>query len=184
MTVLTPCITLRDIPHSVAIETHIQKKIQKLEQYHDRIARCDVVVEQCQKHKHQGKMYACRIDVTVPNDELNVNLVQNEDVYVAIRDAFIAMRRQLKKYAMKRRGEVKLHPLSLHGRIIRIFPEQGFGFIESNGTEYYFAADSVIHPIFEELDLGMDVHFIETVAHDGLQAHRVTVGSRNHHVEE
>jgi ribosome-associated translation inhibitor RaiA len=37
------------------------------------------------------------------------NHTQHEDVYVAIRDAFDAMSRQLEDFARKQRGEVKTH---------------------------------------------------------------------------
>ncbi len=42
------------------------------------------------KHKHQGRPYAVRVDVTLPGQELCVDRVQDEDVYVALRDAFEA----------------------------------------------------------------------------------------------
>jgi len=47
--------------------------------------------------------------LTVPGAELVANHTQHEDVYVAIRDAFDAMSRQLEDYARKQRGEVKTH---------------------------------------------------------------------------
>jgi len=68
-----------------------------------------VVVEMPQRHKHQGKLHSVRIDLTVPGAELVANHTQHEDVYVAIRDAFDAMSRQLEDYARKQRGEVKTH---------------------------------------------------------------------------
>lgn len=100
-------ITVRDLPNSPAIEECIQKKIQKLEQLCPRIMSCRVVIDAPQKHKHQGKLYGVHIDLTVPGKELAVNHKENEDVYIAIRDAFSALEHQVETYARKRRGEVK-----------------------------------------------------------------------------
>jgi ribosome-associated translation inhibitor RaiA len=68
-----------------------------------------VVIEMPQRHKHQGKLHSVRIDLAVPGTELVANHAQDEDVYVALRDAFASITRQLEEYARKRRGEVKSH---------------------------------------------------------------------------
>jgi len=102
-------ITLRDMPHSEAVESRIRQRAEKLNRFYDRIMGCRVVVEMPQRNRHQGKLHSVRIDLTVPGGELVVNRVQDEDVYIAIRDAFDAAGRQLEDYARKRRGEVKNH---------------------------------------------------------------------------
>ena len=53
---LTPQITLRDIPHSEAVETKIAEKIEKLETYYNRIMSCRVAVEASQRRRTQGKL--------------------------------------------------------------------------------------------------------------------------------
>jgi ribosome-associated translation inhibitor RaiA len=58
-----------------------------------------VVVEQPAKHHQQGKPFNIHIDLTVPGSEIVVDRQENEDVYVAVRDAFDAARRQLDNYA-------------------------------------------------------------------------------------
>jgi ribosomal subunit interface protein len=102
-------ITVRDLPSSDALEDHIRKKAMKLTQYYKRINSCRIVVDIPQNHKHQGKLYSVHIDLTVPGKEIAVNHKQDEDVYVAVRDAFAATRRQLEEYAQKQRGDVKHH---------------------------------------------------------------------------
>jgi ribosomal subunit interface protein len=92
-------ITFRDIPHSDALDTHIRDKAQKLEQVFGDIISCRVVVEQPAKHQLQGKPYNVHIDVGVPGSEIVVDKQGNEDVYVALRDAFDAAKRQLEDYA-------------------------------------------------------------------------------------
>jgi ribosomal subunit interface protein len=102
-------VTLKDMPQSGAVESRIREKAGKLARFYDRIIGCRVVVETPQRHQHQGKLYSVRIDLTVPGAELVANRAQDEDVYVAIRDAFVAITRQLEDFARRQRGEVKSH---------------------------------------------------------------------------
>ena len=107
-------ITCRGIESSAALEDAVRKRADKLERFCDDITHCRVVVEKPHKHHHHGNLYHVRIDVTVPGKELVVRRAPeahhaHEDVYVAIRDAFDAMRRQLEDYVRIRRGQVKRH---------------------------------------------------------------------------
>lgn len=168
-------ITFRDIPHSEAVKTHIDEKIEKLSQFSDRIISCHVVVELANKRKHQGNLHNIRLTVTVPGKELISKYNEREDLYVSIRDAFEDMVRQLETYEEHLRGEVKNHQTALlSGKIARLFNGDGFGFIESlDGTEFYFNAGHVINPSFDKLNVGMPVQFVEHNDVNGLQARRV-----------
>jgi ribosomal subunit interface protein len=105
-------IVFQNLEPSPAIEAVIRERAQKLDRFYDRIMHCRVVVETPHKHHRQGTLYTVRIEVTVPDETLLVTRDPaqdhaHEDVYVSIRDAFDAMRRQLEEFARKRRGEVK-----------------------------------------------------------------------------
>ena len=102
-------ITIRDVEHSEALEAHIRGKVEKLEEFFKHITSCRVVVEVPHKHHHQGKQFNVRIDIGVPGSEIVVNRDHAEDVYVALRDAFDAAKRQLEDYARKIRGDIKTH---------------------------------------------------------------------------
>lgn len=102
-------VTMKDMPSSPALENHIKLKAQKLQLFTDKITSCKVIVEVPQKHKRQGKIFGVHIDLVVPGKELVVSHKQSEDVYIAIRDAFNALERQLEKYVEKRSGHVKHH---------------------------------------------------------------------------
>lgn len=102
-------ITVRDVEHSEALEARIRSKVEKLEEFFKHITSCRVVVEVPHKHHHQGKQFNVRIDIGVPGSEIVVNRDHAEDVYVALRDAFDASKRQLEDYARKIRGDVKVH---------------------------------------------------------------------------
>ena len=102
-------ITIRDVEHSEALEAHIRGKVEKLEEFFKHITSCRVVVEVPHKHHHQGKQFNVRIDIGVPGSEIVVNRDHAEDIYVALRDAFDAAKRQLEDYARKIRGDIKTH---------------------------------------------------------------------------
>lgn len=108
-------VVFRDFPRSEAVEAAIRDKAEKLDQVFDRIIACRVTAALVQKHPHQGRQYNIRIDLTVPGSELVVNRDKDEDIYVAIRDAFDHARRQLEDYARRQRGEVKTHRTTAGG---------------------------------------------------------------------
>jgi ribosomal subunit interface protein len=102
-------INFHDVPQSEALEIRIREKAARLESFYPRIMSCRVTVESLQRHKHQGKHYAVRLDVRVPGKEIVASRDHDEDVYVALREAFDAAKRQLDEYAHVQRGEVKTH---------------------------------------------------------------------------
>lgn len=175
-------ITTRDIPHSDALENHIREKAEKLDTFYPNVMGCRVVVEIPHKHKHQGRMFRVRLDITVPGKELVANH-EHEDVYVAMREAFNAAKRQLEDYGRRQRGDIKVHTPVLRGKVIRLIPDEGHGFIETlEGEEVYFHRDNLAENNFEKLEEGSEVQFLEDIAGEGLQAKRVSTGK--HHVAE
>lgn len=167
-------ITIRDISNSPTLKTHIEEKFAKLERFYNRIMSCHVVVEVSQKHKHQGKIYNVRIDLKVPRRELVVTKKTDQDMYVAIRDAFDAIARQLEEFARKRQGRVKTHEEIMHGCITRLVENEGYGFIEgADGNEYYFNDLNMHYPAFNKLTIGDLVAYIPQAMKSGRQAHRV-----------
>jgi ribosome-associated translation inhibitor RaiA len=105
-------ITFRGIPHSDAVETAIRERAAKLDEFFPRIISCRVTVEADHHHHHKGNLYHVHIDLGVPNKDIVVSRDQHDnlahtDIYVVIRDAFDAAKRQLQEYARVQRGEVK-----------------------------------------------------------------------------
>ena len=171
------------MPPSEALETHIRDKVQKLESFFEHIVSCRVVVEVPHKHKQQGKQFNVRIDLGVPGSEIVVNRDHHEDVYVALRDAFDAAKRQLEDYVRRMRRETKAHSQEHLGHVQRISQTDGFGFIRrSDGSELYFHRDNVISPSFDRLKEGDEVKFIEEMGGEGPQAKRISIG--RHHVPQ
>lgn len=168
-------ITWRGIARSDALDAAIRDKAAKLQQFHEGIMRCKVVVEIPGRHKHQGKHFVVRVELKLPGGDIAVNREHDEDVHVAMRDAFEAARRKLQDFAREQRGAVKTHAPDQTGHVDRIDVLQGFGFIVTpDGRELYFSRENVVTPPFEHLAPGTEVHFIEEVAGEGLQAKRVS----------
>lgn len=176
-------ISFHDLPHSKALEQKARERAAKLGEFFGPIQACHVVVESVQKHKHQGKLYNVRIDLSVPKGEIVVNRHAHEDPFVALRDAFDAAKRQLEDHARRLKGAVKRHPEPHHGWVARLFPEGGYGFIETPlGQELYFTPDNLAQGAFEDLEVGTEVQFIQDMGAEGPQAKRVSVGEPHVHV--
>lgn len=170
-------ITFHGMEPSAAVEEAARAKAAHLERFASDIMGCRVAVDLLQKHKHQGRPFGVRIDLTLPGHELVVDRVQNEDIYVALREAFDNMKRQLEEVVQVRRGEEKQHPRELHGEVVRLNAAEGFGFIRTpDGDEYYFGSDNLTSGRMEQLEVGTAVQFITDPAAQGPQAKRVSLG--------
>ena len=105
-------ITCRHMDPSPALEQRIRELALRLERFSSRIMRCHVIVEAPHRHHRQGKLFEVHIHVTVPSGEYIARQEHryrqsHEDVHVALRDAFDAVKRQLEDHERVRRGDVK-----------------------------------------------------------------------------
>ena len=177
-------ISYREVTPSPAIEDAIRERAGKLDELYGRITGCRVLVESPHRHHHQGRLFHVRVEVTVPGRVIVVNREPqdnhaHEDVYVAIRDAFNAAKRQLEEHVRETRGVTKQHDDPPTGRVARLFPDDGYGFIEtSDGREVYFHANSVVDQTFERLEVGTVVRFAEEQGEQGPQASSVHIAGR------
>ena len=178
-------ITTRDVPHSEALESHVRQKAEKLETFYPNIIGCRVVIEVPHKHKHRGRAFDVRLDITVPAKELVVTREADEDVYVALRDAFGAAKRQLEDYGRRQRGDIKAHAPVLRGKVVRLIADEEYGFIETpDGQELYFHRENLANIHFDQLAAGSDVQFLEDIGSEGFQAKRVSTAKRRNGGEE
>jgi ribosomal subunit interface protein len=174
-------VVFHDMAASPALEEQARRRVSHLERFRHDIMGCRVDVALLHKHRQQGRPFGVRLHLTVPGREFTVDRVQDEDVYIAMREAFADMRRQLEQSIERARGEEKLHPLPLRGEVVRVFddtPElRGYGFIRTpDGSEYWFSRDSVAEPAFEHLLVGTSVQFIADPTAPKPQARRVSAG--------
>ncbi|MFN7086986.1 MAG: HPF/RaiA family ribosome-associated protein [Burkholderiales bacterium] len=179
-------ITFRNLGRSEAIEAKVRERAQQLDRFYDRIMSCRVAVEALHKHHRRGNRYHVRIDVTVPGGELVANREPDEhhgytDVYVAIRDAFDAICRQLEDYARRQSRAVKTHEVPPHGRVVELYPDEDYGRIETpDGRLIYFHRNSVVDADFDKLQTGTEVRFNEETGERGPQASTVHVVGKHH----
>ena len=171
-------ITFRHLDPSDAIEADIRDKVQKLEQFAHDITGCKVTIEAPHKHHHKGRIYTVTVDITLPGGEIVAS--RHPDQHHAHEDAYVAIR-QLEDYVRQRRGKVKLHESPPHGQIMRLVPDEDYGLIKaSDGREIYFHRNSVIETDFDNLEVGMNVHFNEEQGEQGIQASSVHVEGKHH----
>jgi cold shock CspA family protein/ribosome-associated translation inhibitor RaiA len=169
-------IVSRGVELSRLQKESIKEKIERLGQYYERIMRCRVVVEAPHRHKREGRQFRVCIEMRVPGEDLIVKRQLNEELDIALRDAFDAARRVVEDYVRRQRGTVKYHEERPEGRIVSLFYEKGYGFLTTpDGREIYFHRNSVINRDFSKLKVGMMVRFVEEEGDKGPQASSVTV---------
>lgn len=174
-------ITFRGMEPSGFIERRIRSKMAELERYYQGIISCRATVEPGHQRRRKGNLYSVRLDILVPDKEIVAGRERrfdhsHEDVYVAIRDTFNAAARQLEDYARRRRRRERRQEVPDQGRVLRIYPAEGYGFLElADGTEVYFHQNSVAHGAFGTLDVGDNVRVMVTPGEGemGPQAHAV-----------
>jgi ribosome-associated translation inhibitor RaiA len=101
-------ITFRGMDPSPAVEATVRRCANRLGHLYDRVQLCRVWIDLPHRHRRRGAQFQVRISLAVPGDELAVAHDHGDaDVYVALADAFLAIRRQLQDHARIRRGDVK-----------------------------------------------------------------------------
>ncbi|NDD64484.1 MAG: HPF/RaiA family ribosome-associated protein [Acidobacteria bacterium] len=195
-------ITFRNIKHSDAVDAYIREEAAKLDELFAQITSCRVVVEIPHQHHDRGNPFHIRIKLEVPGSNIVVNHQpslhghgvdtrveqrakelelggRQKDIYVAMSDAFKVARRQLQDYVRLHRQEVKHHEETPEARVARIFPGEGYGFLQTqDGREIYFHRNSVLNEGFEQLNVGSLVQFAEERGDMGPQASTVRVATR------
>ena len=101
-------VVFRGIDHSQAVEEAVHKRAEKLERYSDQIQSLRVTLDSPHNNHHKGKVYHVGVEAFLPNHDIVVNHGQHdkhshEDIYVAIRDSFDAVERQIKEFYEKQR---------------------------------------------------------------------------------
>jgi ribosomal subunit interface protein len=91
-------ITFRNIEKSEALAARIRNDSVKLERIHPHINRFRVSIQEMRRHHARGRPFEVMIEVRMPGRELAATK-EDEDVYVAMREAFAAVRRQLEDAA-------------------------------------------------------------------------------------
>ena len=197
-------VTFRGLAHDEALESHVRERVSWLEQFYTGIVRCRVLVEVPHRHRHDGRHFHVRIEVTLPGsppivvsqepslhgrskdteDEAHHKEHEIESVHryagVAIHEAFDAARRRLEDFAREQRGTVKAHEAPAHGEVVEL-SKDGYGFIQAGEQRLYFNRASVLNDAFDDLTVGAPVAFVEERGEKGPQASTVRVLGKHHY---
>ena len=184
-------VTFRGMDHSDAIEADVRGQAEKLEHHFGRIMSCRVVIEAPHRHSRKGRLYRVSVDLKIPGHEIAVTNAgpenhAHEDMHVAIRDVFDAAKRRLQDFARRGQGSVKAKETPLHGKIVRLFADEGYGFVStSEGEEVYFHKNAVVGGGFETLKPDDEVRFTiaEKEGEKGAQASTVKPVGKHHLVD-
>ncbi len=109
-------LSFHNMDSSDALKTAVAGHLAKLEQFHDHIIGCRVVIEMPHKSHRTGQNIPdVHVVVRVPGEELVVSRETAHagskksptDAYAVLDDAFRAAQQQLKDYHRIRQGDVK-----------------------------------------------------------------------------
>ncbi len=183
-------LAFKNIEPTAAMEALVRERVEKLLQYHRGIITCRVSVEAPHRSgNNEAVGHRVRIEVSVPGDDIVVSRDRSHrhgeyDPYAAIRTAFTAAESQLKSYAGKQRRTRRPHQAGPpHAVVTKLFADEDYGFLgTTDGREIYFHRNSVINDHFDDLEVGEEVRFEETMGDEGPQATTVSpIGQHGQH---
>jgi len=178
---IPPEIAFRRVTPTPAMHQLVSDEIDRLDELDDRLISCRVMVELPQHRHETGDLYAVRIDMNVAGEELVISRTPpghhtHEDPLQAIGEAFDKARRVLDDAKKRRQGRVKHHESRTDGIVVKLFPDEGYGFIEStDGVDVYFHQNAVRNEGFADLEVGSRVRFTEEQGDQGPQAIAVMI---------
>jgi ribosome-associated translation inhibitor RaiA len=109
-------LSFHNVEPSDALKASVRSHVDKLEQFHDHIIGCRVVIELPHKsQKASGNPPDVHIVVRVPGKEIVVSREYNHaghkkaatDAYAVLDEAFLVAQKQLKDYRRVSHGDVK-----------------------------------------------------------------------------
>ncbi|MBS3803610.1 MAG: HPF/RaiA family ribosome-associated protein [Oleiphilaceae bacterium] len=178
-------VKFNDVDRSQWLDDYIEERVERLDRMCDNLISCRVTVGRAQHSHNTGNPYRVLVEVTFPpKKDLVVDkqgTVGDTQVQLrpVIRRAFEAMEKRIQKETDMRNGDVKHHeePTAM---VVRLFPEQDYGFIKSpsDNEEYFFHRNAVLHGDFDRLTPGTEVRFEPQMGYDGPQASSVQVVSK------
>jgi ribosomal subunit interface protein len=154
------------------LRERITQSLQELNAQHEDIIRARVALDK-DTHHQQGADEV-RIILSLPGKMLTAKK-RSATLFDAANAALETIDRELKEFRDQRQGVVKVPGPRIRGRILRLFRDRGYGFVETETyQEVYFHANSVHGIRFEELEVGMPVDLEIEAGEKGPQASRLT----------
>ena len=166
-------IAFKDMDSSAYLEGLIRDRVARLERRHASILGCRVVVEVPHRSTESGKLpLGIAVEVEVPGHNMVVAKGTEErhdakaDHGVVVSRVFEAVDRQLEQLEDVRQGFVKAHAAASDtGVVVRLFPEEEYGFVEvRGGPDLYFSRSVVGEGAFEQMEVGNIVQVVRATA--------------------
>lgn len=181
-----PTVSFDGVPIDEAARDAAMAHIHELDHLCRDITGCHVVLSQPHRHPEHGRLWSVRVDLVVPGLDIIVNRTHqrdhaHEDPLRALRDAFAAARRRLEEHLQERRGDVKAHRPHEVGKVLRVMPAAGYGFIATpDGREVFFHSHAIPDVRLGDLLPGTPVRFVLEDGDEGPQATWVHVTGKAH----
>lgn len=163
-----PVITWRNVERSEAVEAIIHKRIEAIERLCPDALGLRVTLDAPQKPRHAARGFDVRLHLEVPGPDLDVaRTVRHghaaDDIVRAVNATFTALEKRVRESRRVRAGqEVKHHPAILHGVIVELEQELGYGFLRADdGQEIYFQKDGLVTGAWADLAAGARLRFRE-----------------------
>ncbi len=163
-----PIITWCNIPRSDAVEAIIRKRIAAIEKFCPEALGLRITLDAPQKPRHAARGFDVRLHLEVPGPDLDVaRTVRHghaaDDIVRAVKAAFTALEARVKESRRIMGGQqIKHHPDILHGEIVELEPELGYGFVRADdGREVYFQKDGLLTGAWDDLEIGTRLRFRE-----------------------
>ncbi|MCV2868437.1 HPF/RaiA family ribosome-associated protein [Defluviimonas sp. WL0002] len=150
-------IAFMHVAPSDEIKALVAEKVASLDGVYGGITSCHVYISAPHQSQRQGNLFEVTVEVRVPGSELVVHhhkkdVPEHEHLRVAVRDAFAAMDKELKRWKDQVKGEVKAHDGPLQGRVTEIHRDEDYGqIIATDQRLVYFHRNSVVDGSFDEL---------------------------------
>lgn len=180
-----PQIVFENMDSSDALRARVLDELADLERIHGRITSARVSMSAPPREHRKGFLYRTNIHLVLPGGR-EVAVSHNpqagraeHDLYTSVLDAFDVARRQLKAKVEQMEDRAKAQagggPEQI-GQVIRIFPEDGYGFIVTpSGHEVFFSRKKVKHNGFTDMQIGTRVYFEEEMGDQGPLATTVRI---------
>jgi ribosome-associated translation inhibitor RaiA/cold shock CspA family protein len=156
-------ISFHNMDASEVLERRVREQWAKVERHYDGIISARIVLEAAHKQPHKSTL-GVSISIGVPGRDIVVKREQrlhesDDHATWVINEAFHAAERQVEDYAQKQRRDVKAHEGEReYARIVGLYPDQDYGFIETRERlNIYFHRDVVRDADFEDLKEGSEV---------------------------
>jgi cold shock CspA family protein len=172
---IEPEISFRNVPRTDFLDQAILKGVDKLGKVHDRIISVRIAVEDQRGPGIHDHLYRVRIEVTIPGGEVVVKETPADGPHPpldqVLNKAFDSARRKLRETKRQQKGQVKDHSVRSVGRVVELFPQEGYGFIlDDQGRTVYFHRNAVAGSGWSGLDVERPVTFQEEQGDKGPQA--------------